>query len=49
MLAATGIAIFLIPTLFVMVEKLAHRGKAEESSWCGAGSETESGRRRALT
>ena len=30
MLAATGIAIFLIPALFVMVEKLAHRGKAEE-------------------
>ncbi len=31
MLAATGIAIFIIPSLFVMVEKLAHRGKAEES------------------
>jgi HAE1 family hydrophobic/amphiphilic exporter-1 len=31
MLAATGIAIFLIPALFVMVEKLANRGKKEES------------------
>jgi hydrophobic/amphiphilic exporter-1 (mainly G- bacteria), HAE1 family len=31
MLAATGIAIFLIPTLFVMVEKLANRGKAREA------------------
>jgi hypothetical protein len=31
MLAATGIAIFLIPTLFVMVEKLAHRGKGKEA------------------
>ena len=31
MLAATGIAIFLIPALFVMVEKLAHRGKAKET------------------
>ena len=31
MLAATGIAIFIIPALFVMVEKLAHRGKAKET------------------
>jgi HAE1 family hydrophobic/amphiphilic exporter-1 len=29
MLAATGIAIFLIPALFVMVEKLAGKGKAK--------------------
>jgi HAE1 family hydrophobic/amphiphilic exporter-1 len=31
MLAATGIAIFLIPALFVMVEKLANRGKPKEA------------------
>jgi HAE1 family hydrophobic/amphiphilic exporter-1 len=31
MLAATGIAIFLIPTLFVMVEKIAGKGKVKES------------------
>jgi multidrug efflux pump subunit AcrB len=31
MLAATGIAIFIIPALFVMVEKLANRGKTEEA------------------
>jgi HAE1 family hydrophobic/amphiphilic exporter-1 len=30
MLAATGLAIFLIPTLYVMVEKIAHRGKEWE-------------------
>ena len=29
MLAATGIAIFLIPALFVLVEKLAGKGKAK--------------------
>jgi HAE1 family hydrophobic/amphiphilic exporter-1 len=29
MLASTGIAIFLVPVLFVLVEKLSHRGKAE--------------------
>jgi multidrug efflux pump subunit AcrB len=29
MLASTGIAIFVIPALFVMIEKLAHRGKTE--------------------
>ncbi len=29
MLAATGIAIFLIPTLFVLVEKIAGKGKAK--------------------
>src|SRR4030095_16700469 len=27
MLAATGIAIFIIPSLFVMIEKLSHRKK----------------------
>jgi len=31
MLAATGIAIFLIPALYVLVEKLAHRGKEYEA------------------
>ena len=31
MLAATGIAIFIIPALFVMIEKLAHRGKGTEA------------------
>jgi hypothetical protein len=30
MLAATGLAIFLIPALFVMVEKIAGKGKAKE-------------------
>jgi HAE1 family hydrophobic/amphiphilic exporter-1 len=30
MLAATGLAIFLIPALFVLVEKLAGKGKAKE-------------------
>jgi HAE1 family hydrophobic/amphiphilic exporter-1 len=29
MLAATGIAIFLIPVLFVVVERVASRGKAK--------------------
>jgi HAE1 family hydrophobic/amphiphilic exporter-1 len=29
MLAATGLAIFLIPTLFVMVEKIAGKGKVK--------------------
>jgi HAE1 family hydrophobic/amphiphilic exporter-1 len=29
MLAATGIAIFIIPALFVLVEKLAGKGKAK--------------------
>ena len=32
MLAATGIAIFIIPSLFVMIEKLAHRGKKDEAA-----------------
>jgi HAE1 family hydrophobic/amphiphilic exporter-1 len=32
MLAATGIAIFIIPALFVMVEKLANRGKPKEAA-----------------
>ena len=32
MLAATGIAIFLIPVLFVLVEKLTHRGKAKQAA-----------------
>jgi hypothetical protein len=32
MLAATGIAIFIIPALFVMVEKLANRGKKAEEA-----------------
>ncbi len=36
MLAATGIAIFIIPALFVMIEKLAHRGKAESAVPAGA-------------
>jgi hydrophobic/amphiphilic exporter-1 (mainly G- bacteria), HAE1 family len=27
MLAATGIAIFIIPSLFVMIEKISHRKK----------------------
>ena len=31
MLAATGLAIFLIPALFVLVEKLAGKGKAKEA------------------
>jgi len=31
MLAATGIAIFLIPALFVMVEKIAGKGKPKEA------------------
>jgi len=31
MLAATGIAIFIIPSLFVMIEKLASRGKKDEA------------------
>ena len=31
MLAATSLAIFLIPALFVLVEKLAARGQAEGS------------------
>ena len=29
MLAATALAIFLIPSLFVMVEKIAGKGKAK--------------------
>ncbi len=29
MLAATGLAIFLIPPLFVIVEKIAGKGKAK--------------------
>jgi hypothetical protein len=32
MLAATALAIFLIPALFVMVEKLAGKGKAKEAA-----------------
>ena len=31
MLAATGLAIFLIPALFVLVEKIAGKGKAKEA------------------
>jgi HAE1 family hydrophobic/amphiphilic exporter-1 len=31
MLAATGIAIFIIPALYVLVEKLSHRGKEYEA------------------
>jgi HAE1 family hydrophobic/amphiphilic exporter-1 len=36
MLAATGIAIFIIPALFVMVEKIAKRGKVEATAPAGA-------------
>ncbi|HQR44709.1 MAG TPA: multidrug efflux RND transporter permease subunit [Thermoanaerobaculia bacterium] len=36
MLAATGIAIFIIPALFVIIEKLAHRGKGPEHAPAGA-------------
>ena len=32
MLAATGLAIFLIPALFVLVERIAGKGKAKESA-----------------
>jgi HAE1 family hydrophobic/amphiphilic exporter-1 len=32
MLAATVIAIFLIPVTFYIVERLSHRGKKEEES-----------------
>ena len=39
MLAATGLAIFLIPALFVLVEKLAGNArKAKEAARRGAGS-----------
>jgi len=31
MLAATGIAIFIIPALFVLVERIAGKGKAKEA------------------
>ena len=46
MLAATGLAIFLIPALFVMIEKLVHRGKKEEVP---VPRRPEPGRWRALT
>jgi HAE1 family hydrophobic/amphiphilic exporter-1 len=31
MLAATGIAIFMIPVSFYVIERLSHRGKAESA------------------
>jgi hydrophobic/amphiphilic exporter-1 (mainly G- bacteria), HAE1 family len=44
MLAATGIAIFIIPSLFVMIEKLAHRGKEPaESKTSAPGTHPEPG------
>ncbi len=51
MLAATGIAIFLIPALFVMVEKLAPRDEDEGSAGAAsaAAPQAEPGRRRTLT
>jgi len=32
MLAATGLAIFIIPALFVLVEKIARKDKPKEAS-----------------
>ena len=49
MLAATGIAIFIIPALFVMVEKIAKRGKVEATAPAGGARARGSGGRRALT
>jgi HAE1 family hydrophobic/amphiphilic exporter-1 len=43
MLVATGIAIFLIPSLFVMIEKLAHRGKEPAAAPVAPGSHPEPG------
>jgi len=43
MLAATGIAIFLIPSLFVMIEKLAHRGKEPAQAPAASGPHPEPG------
>jgi len=40
MLAATGIAIFLIPVTFYVVEKLSHRGQTDV--YHGEGSDTAS-------
>lgn len=31
MLAATGIAIFLIPVFFTVIQRLAHRGEADRT------------------
>jgi len=39
MLAATGLAIFLIPALYVLVEKIAHRGKEYEAPATEPGAE----------
>jgi HAE1 family hydrophobic/amphiphilic exporter-1 len=36
MLAATGIAIFIVPVLFVLFEKLGHRGKKPETAPAGS-------------
>jgi len=44
MLAATGIAIFIIPVLFVLVERLANRRRARERSPASLPSEPEATR-----
>jgi len=43
MLASTGIAIFIIPSLFVMIEKLAHRGKKSAEAPATPGTHPEPG------